>query len=97
MSPWVSSVFTSSHPSPIILTETVCAVRQAVGRKTVRIVSHDWLEDSLLKQAPQRAKDYLLKKHLKMREALKGKRRVKRTKDFRKGGKFHNRTRVRLG
>ena len=61
-------------------------VGQALDIDSIKIVTFDWLEDSLLGGAPKRAKPYLVAKHLRERRARKDAQRAKRREGLKAGG-----------
>jgi hypothetical protein len=52
---------------------------------TVKIVSFDWLEDSLMKQSPKNARDYLMVPMTKVKAETKAKKKMLRKKNIAKG------------
>ena len=64
----------------------ICAVQQARKIKTCKIVSYDWLEDSLVKFTCKRAGPYLLSAQFKASEKTKAKKKEVRDTNIKKGG-----------
>ena len=63
-------------------------MRQARSLKKIKIVSYDWLEDSLLNHSPKREGDYLLNRQVKTKAKSKAKKKAIRKENIRKGGKI---------
>ena len=59
----------------------ICAVQQARKIKTCKIVSYDWLEDSLIKFSCKQAGPYLLSAQFKASEKTKPKKKEIRDKN----------------
>lgn len=64
---------------------TYVTVKQARKLKTVKIVSFDWLEDSLMKQRPKNVREYLMAPITKAKVETKVKKKILRKKNIAKG------------
>lgn len=60
-------------------------MKQAKKIKTCKVVSYDWLEDSLMNFTSKRTGPYLLKSAIKERAKAKAKRKQIRVEDIQKG------------
>ncbi|MCJ1246397.1 hypothetical protein MMC30_003604 [Trapelia coarctata] len=67
--------------------KNVTMVKQAKKIKTCKIVSYDWLEDSLMNFTPKRPGPYLLKSVIKERAKAKAKKKETRAENITKGVK----------
>lgn len=59
---------------------------QARKIKKLKIVSYDWLEDSLMRQSPRKEGEYLMRGKIKAIAKTKAKRKVTRKKNLQAGG-----------
>jgi hypothetical protein len=73
-------------------TEIYYPVQNAHRIKSVKIVTYDWLEDSLHAKSSKREGPYLLKKIEKVKRKLKAERKAKERKALKKEGKYFTRT-----
>lgn len=55
--------------------------------KTLKIVTYDWLEDSLLARSPKGVANYLLKQHVKVEKKRKAKQKEKVKETVKAGSK----------
>jgi len=62
-------------------------VQQARKFRTIRIVSFDWLEDSLLRMKPKNEREYLMEPRAQSAAETKAKKKVIRKKNIAKGSK----------
>lgn len=62
-------------------------VKQARKIKKLKIVSFDWLEDSLMNQSPKREGKYLMKGRIKEAAKAKAKKSMTRKQNIKQGGK----------
>ena len=86
-------IFTSSARENHPVAEDDCtstnrhlfAVQQAQRLRTVKIVSFDWLEDSLMKRMPKNEREYLMGPRMQMEAEARAKKRYVRKKNIAKG------------
>jgi len=63
----------------------MATVKLARKLKTVKIVSFDWLEDSLMKQSPKNVREYLMAPISKAKAETKARKKATRKKNIAKG------------
>ena len=61
-------------------------VRQASKVKGIKVVSYDWLEDSLLSKSPKREGPYLMDRQAKSVAKSRAKKKATRKRNLREGG-----------
>ena len=66
-----------------------CPVEQALKIKSLKIVTFDWLEDSLLKRTRKREGPYLLNRFFKAKEKAKAKKKTVRKQKITNGRKWY--------
>lgn len=59
---------------------------QALEFKKTKIVSYDWLEDSLMKRSPKKEGEYLMRRKVKAIAKAKAKKKVVRKENLKAGG-----------
>ena len=72
-------------------------VTQARKLKKLKIVSYDWLEDSLMKRSPRKEGEYLMHRKIKAIAKAKAKKKVVRKENLKAGGLLVNPTTMHLG
>ena len=76
--------------------ESPLLVHKARQLRSVKIVSWDWLEDSLMKEHPMRELDYLLAPLVKCAKDAREKKKAVRKENIRRGSKSPKRLTIRF-
>ena len=77
-----------------MLTSLHFPVKQARKIKKLKIVSFDWLEDSLMNHSPKREGGYLMKGRVKAAAKAKAKKTATRRQNMKQGGKCRVRAKM---